>query len=163
MSVTDKALLFGCLLLAGCASSKYVEHYTPEPGVTALGPTTQVATIKPSMDLDADVQRRLAQGYVVLGRSDFTATLQDDQGIYQQASTVGATLVLKKNTFLRTESVDRTVYTPNSTTDNTTVVGRGSSRANAPDPTDPMAARRGSISHVEQQGLYRHQAVFLAE
>ncbi len=154
------AIVFLLLALAsGCAGSKYSENYQPAPGASAAA-TSEPAKIRRARDIGAETGDLQRAGYQVLGTVDFTATLRSDEELQAQAIAVGATLVLKQNTFLETKTVDKTVYKPNSTTDNTTRVGRGSPRTTATQPADPLA-RKGSIEHTEQQSLYRHQAVFL--
>ena len=154
------AFIFLLLVLgSGCAANKYAENYTPAPGASAA-PVNEAPKVRRARDIDAETQDLQLAGYQVLGRSDFEAPLRSDEELQQQAMAVGATLVLKQNTFLELRVVDKTVYKPNSTTDNTTPVGRGSPRNGSTQPADPLA-RKGSIEHREQESLYRHQAVFL--
>ena len=159
-------LLLGCVMLAGCATSKYLQTYVPDGDAAQAGAAAQTAAdykpkVRRSKELDADIAELREEGYIVLGSSDFTDALESDDGIYQQAQANGATLVLKKITFIKTETVDKSVYVPNSTTDNTTPAGRGPSRGGSYGGTSPTAGASWSQSDTKQVDLYRQQAVFL--
>lgn len=162
MKMSAAIVVLGCLLIAGCASSKYVESYTAESPPATPPSADFEPKIRRSKDIQADVADLLADGYIVLGSSDFTGEVESDDGIYQQASANGATLVLKKTTFIETKSVDKTVYRPNTTTENTTRVNRGApSGTYGTTGTNPAAPRKGSIPNTVQQEIFRQQAVFL--
>ncbi len=158
------ALCIAAALLVACATTnKYAENYQAKDTGAAALPADVEPKIRRAVDLEADVADWESRGYRVVGRADFNDELQEEEGISAQARAVGASVVLIKNEFLKLEVVDKTVYRPNSTTDNTTRVHRGSpnSSASTLPSTDPLS-RKGSIEHKEQKSLYRHQAVFMA-
>ena len=159
MSMRGVSIVLGCLLLAGCAGSKYVETYTAESPAAKPPSADFEPKIRRSMDLQADIADFRADGYVVLGSSDFTGEVESDDGIYEQARANGATLVLKKTTFIETKSVEKTVYVPNSTTDNTTNARRGGGASGSTAGAPGSGGR--SIPHTVKQEIFRQQAVFL--
>lgn len=168
MKLSMTVAILGCLLLAGCAGNKYVETYKAENQAAAPQAEDFKPRVRRSNDLDTDVADLRAEGYTVLGSSDFTAELEPEDGMFQQAKTTGATLILVKNTFVETRTLDKTVYAPNSTTENQTRVNRSSTStvpsANTSPPagTRTTAPRKGSIPHTVTQEIYHQQAVFLA-
>lgn len=168
MKLSMSVAILGCLLLAGCASNKYVVTYKAENPAAAPQAEDFKPRVRRSNDLDDDVADLRAQGYTVLGNSDFTAELEAEDGMFQLAKTTGATLILVKNTYLETRTVNKTVYAPNSTTENQTRVNRSSPGAVPSANTSPPAGtrttdpRKASIPHTVTQEIYHQQAVFLA-
>jgi hypothetical protein len=174
LRLASMALL--CVLFTACASNKYASSYTPHTEATGTLPADAKPRIRRSRDLAEDVADLQAEGYTVLGQSDFSDELEGDEGLIEQARATGATLVLKKVTFVETRKVDKTVYKPNSTTENTTRVNPASpsattntttNRGSSPTPgistTSGGSAtqRKGSIPHTVTEEIYRQQAVFL--
>ncbi len=65
-------LLLGCVMLAGCATSKYLQTYVPEGDAAQPGAAAQTAAdykpkVRRSKELDADIADLREEGYIVLG------------------------------------------------------------------------------------------------
>lgn len=155
--------VFLTLLLAACAAStsNYQKNYkassevTSEAAVAWLG-AGERAEIVLVEDLGTELKARRAQGYVVVGYSQFSGRMEGDEGIFAQARDSGATLVLKSVLKAGEMPKYRRVY------------DRDDGVVYLPVVAEQTAAEREAIAEKAPENpeyatitVYRHTALFL--
>ena len=151
-------------LLAACAasSSGYQKTYKPTTEVTSEIAVAWLAegalpSIVLTQDLGTELEARRAQGYVVIGHSQFSGPLEGDDGLLAQARAIRATLVIKsvleegkqpryRRVYDRDEGV---VYLP-------VTAGQGEADANAGNGEASADSLYATVT------VYRQTALFLA-
>lgn len=124
-----------CLFLAACAGGRqpyYVPYVDPQTltDVQKLAPG-QSPKIHASNDLDRDVKAAVAKGFRAIGHAPFNGELEGDQGLIQQAKSMGAVLVLLKSKQAENRKILLPPYTPGSPTPAATAAGTSENYANA--------------------------------
>jgi hypothetical protein len=104
MMIRLLATTLGLGLLVACSSvsSGYQNSYRASEEIDDKGQIARLAegespTIRMSEDLNADLESLRAEGYVVLGFSQFTGPAEGTEGIQALARKNGATLVLNSS------------------------------------------------------------------
>jgi len=145
-------------LLGSCRGNGYRQFYEPyldvrdgaqartlraleqgeEPRIVATG------------DLEAEVRRLRAAGYVVIGHAGFTGPAASEAQIASQARAVGATVAVHSRAYQ--ETVSGSISMPSTTTSTTSVGGLQATTTTYGTTSRPYSVQR-----------YLHEAYFLAE
>lgn len=150
------------VLLASCVNN-YKQHYRPfidtatTPDLVLL---TEGATpiVTNTEDVQQEVSRAKANGYIVVGEATFNGELQSVSNLIEQAKAVKATLVIYSTRYTDTETVTSTKYVPADTT--TYSSGRyGGRRYDETTTTSGLVP----VPEVSQVRNFDQRAVFLVK
>ncbi len=122
------------LLLAGCAGNPYNQFYQPAPGLQDLAqrrtaPAPELPELYRGNDPNSDISAAAADGYIVIGSSNYNGPNASDSKALEQGKRVGADRILVYGKYAGTvqTAVPLTIPTTQTSTSNgnATVFGNG--------------------------------------
>src|SRR5690606_12764289 len=104
-------------ILTGCATSGYQQFYKESASLDSLpNPVLlkedELPQIYGTDDFDRDIETLRSKRYAVLGVSSFNGSLENEKKAMEQASRIGATLVLVQSKYTNTQTTTSTLFIP---------------------------------------------------